>query len=162
MQPLTPEDLQAFLSREGIPGEVVRFTKPTPTVEAAARAAQVPPERIVKTVVLAVDGQPLLVVTSGTAPLDLRYIARRLGVGRKRVRLATPEQVLAWTGYPVGGVPPLGHRQPLPTWLDRRLLAFPWVWAGGGDEHTLLRIAPETLRRATQAQVVDLEAEEAP
>ncbi len=159
---LTPDDLRDFLKRHHIPAEVVRFASPTPTVEAAAQAAGVPPERIVKTVVFAVQGEPLLIVTSGTRRVNARWVASQLGVGRKRVRLATPSQVLMWTGYPVGGVPPLGHRQPLPTWLDQRVLTFPWVWAGGGDEHTLLRIAPTVLQQATQATVIALPGEMPP
>jgi prolyl-tRNA editing enzyme YbaK/EbsC (Cys-tRNA(Pro) deacylase) len=77
-------------------------------------------------------------------------------VGRKKVKLADPERVLNETGYPVGGMPPFGHRSPLPTLLDRRALEKELVFAGGGSDRTLLRISPEEILRAAQAKVLDL------
>jgi prolyl-tRNA editing enzyme YbaK/EbsC (Cys-tRNA(Pro) deacylase) len=64
--------------------------------------------------------------------------------------------VLAVTGYPVGAVPPFGYPVPLRTLIDRRVLAQPEVYAGGGALDTLLRIAPDEIARATRAEVVDV------
>ena len=158
---LTPAHVLAYLNAHGLAGEVVRFTQPTPTVEAAAQAAGVSPEQIVKTLLFFVRGddggeEPWLVLTKGPRRVDRRALARFFGVGRKRVRLARPEEVLRWTGYPVGAVPPLAHRHAIPALMDERVLAFAEVWAGGGAEDALLRIAPQVIRRALRAQVVAL------
>ena len=152
--PLTPEDLENYLRTRGVEGEVLRLSVPTPTVAAAAEAVGAAPEHILKTVVFVAQGKPVLVIASGTARIDTRALARHLGVSRKHLRIARPEEVLAATGYPVGAVPPLGHRQPLPTFVDERVLAHEVVYAGGGAENALLRIATRTLLEAIQPQVV--------
>ncbi len=158
--PFTPATVQAYLRRHNLPGQVVRFPQPTPTVTAAAQAAGVTPEQILKTLLFFVrleEGeQPYLVLAVGPQRVDRRALARYFGVGRKRVRLATPAEVLDWTGYPVGAVPPLAHRRPIPALMERKVLAFAEVWAGGGAEDALLRIAPAVLQQVLQPQMVDL------
>ena len=47
-----------------------------------------------------------------------------------RRRCSTPEQVLALTGHPVGGVCPFGLATPLPVYCDISLRAFDEVDAG--------------------------------
>ena len=155
---LTPDDLEDYLRTHGIAGEVLRLDVPTPTVAAAARAVGVTPERIVKTVVFMVQSEPVLVIASGTAKVNTRALAQHLGVSRRRIRVARPDEVLAATGYPVGAVPPLGHRQPLPAVLDESVLQYEVVYAGGGAENALLKIAPQALLQAVRPAVAAVQA----
>ncbi len=157
LRPLTPDDLEAYVRARGIAGEVLRLGQPTPTVAAAAEAVGVPPDAIVKTVVFMVQGAPVVVIARGLAWVDARRLARHLGVGRKKVRVARAEEVLEATGYPAGAVPPFGHRQPLPTYIDPRVLEGDAAYAGGGAHDALLKIAPAALLEATQATVVALQ-----
>lgn len=157
MEALTADDLEAWLHRRGIAAEVVRLDVPTATVQAAAEALRVPADHILKTVVFWAGGEPVLVVARGPERVSLRALAGHLGMSRKRIRSARPAEVLAATGYPVGAVPPLGHRQPLRTLIDTRVLALPIAYAGGGAPNALLRIAPATLLEATDAEVVALQ-----
>jgi prolyl-tRNA editing enzyme YbaK/EbsC (Cys-tRNA(Pro) deacylase) len=80
----------------------------------------------------------------------------RFGVGRKKVKLASAEVVAGETGFLVGAMPPFGHRQPLPTLIDRRVLEKPVVYAGGGSDYTLLRLDPATILQVTGGEVLDL------
>jgi Cys-tRNA(Pro) deacylase len=156
---LNSHDLQAFMTAHGIAGEILHLSVPTPTVETAAQALGVQPEQIVKSILFLVDAAhktPVLAITCGTAYVERRAIAACYGVGRKRVRLASPEEVVAVSGYEVGAMPPFGHRPPLPTLLDRRVLDLPVVYAGGGDENALLRLNPHDIARFTSAEVIDL------
>lgn len=148
--------LQAYLERHAIEGQILHLDVPTPTVESAAQAVSAEPDQIVKTLVFLVHGEPVAAIACGTARVDRRPIAARFGVGRKRVRLATPAQVLETTGYPAGAVPPFGHAQTLPTLLDPRVLEHRQVYAGGGEEDALLRLDPTTILQQTEAQLVDL------
>jgi prolyl-tRNA editing enzyme YbaK/EbsC (Cys-tRNA(Pro) deacylase) len=158
---LRPEDLESFLQSRAIPGRILRLEVPTPTVEAAARAVDTQPDQIVKSILFLVAGRPVVAIACGPAHIDQRAIAAVYGVGRKQVRLANAEQVQFITGYPVGGLPPFGHHSPLPTLIDRRVLEIhEQVYAGGGDERSLLRIQPVVLQAAAQAQVADLVATE--
>jgi prolyl-tRNA editing enzyme YbaK/EbsC (Cys-tRNA(Pro) deacylase) len=112
-------------------------------------------------VLMGADGSPnhvlpVLAIACGTAYLERRAIAAHFGVGRKRVKLASPGEVLAISGYEVGAMPPFGHRQPLRTLLDCRVLTLPEVYAGGGDENAMLRLDPHAIARFAAAEVLDL------
>ncbi len=126
MGQLNPADLQAFMLQHAIQGEILSLEVPTPTVETAAQAVGAQPDWIVK------------------------------GVGRKRVKLATPDVVLRVAGYEAGAMPPFGHLQPIPTLIDPRVLAHPVVYAGGGAENALVRLDSQEILRVTGAQVIDL------
>jgi prolyl-tRNA editing enzyme YbaK/EbsC (Cys-tRNA(Pro) deacylase) len=153
---LTPEDLQTFMDVRQIWGEILRLSVPTPTVETAAQAVGCRPEQIVKSILFTIDDQPVLAIACGTAPVARRAIADQYGVGRKRVKLAPPEVVLALSGFEVGAMPPFGHRQPLPTLLDPAILEHTEVYAGGGAENALARLHPADILRVTQAKMVTL------
>jgi prolyl-tRNA editing enzyme YbaK/EbsC (Cys-tRNA(Pro) deacylase) len=150
----------AYLQEHGLSGEIVTLPEPTPTVEAAARAAGTTVDRICKSVLFLANGEPLLVITSGTARVDYKRLADHVGLSRKRLKLADAETVVAVTGYPVGTVPPFGHKTRLRTLIDVGVLSLPEVFAGGGAIDTLLRITPAEIVRAARAEAVDVRASE--
>jgi prolyl-tRNA editing enzyme YbaK/EbsC (Cys-tRNA(Pro) deacylase) len=152
----TPVALARYIAARDIAAEVVPMTAETPTVPAAAAALGVETGQIIKSLLFLVRDAPVLVIASGDTPVDRRPIAERFGVGKKQVKLADAETVLRLTGYPAGGVPPFGHPAPLPTLLDRAVLAWDVIYGGGGDDHTLLRITPAELARVTAAEWIDL------
>lgn len=167
---MSHRSLEAYLAAHDIAGEVLRLTEHTPTVEAAARVMQAPVDRIVKSVVFVQDspqdGPPneaaslaqraVLVIANGLHRVDYRRVADCLGISRRRLKLANAETVLALTGQPVGGVAPFGHPQPLRTFIDRRVLDQPEVFAGGGALDALMRVTPAEIMRVTQAEIVDV------
>lgn len=155
----TPDDLRAFLERRGIRGEIIFLEQETLTVESAARALGVVPEQIVKSVLFTIGEQRVVAMACGTQLIDRRAVATHFGVGRKRVRLASPEVVLQATGYPVGSVPPFGYPQPLPALLDPGVLAYDVVYAGGGAHNAMLRLSPQDILRVTNAVVLRLQGE---
>lgn len=154
--------LSQYIAQHGIAAELVRPAQDTPTVALAAQALGCQPEQIVKSVLFLIkDGahcDPVLVIANGVSPVDSRKLADLLRVGRKRVRLAPADVVLAETGYPTGGVPPFGFRQAIPTYIDRRVFEQTVIYGGGGDDHTMLQITPAELLRATGGQIVDVRA----
>jgi prolyl-tRNA editing enzyme YbaK/EbsC (Cys-tRNA(Pro) deacylase) len=153
---LDSSDLRAFLDQRQIEAKVVILPEHTPTVEDAARAVKTVPDRIVKSLLFLVDGEPVVAIACGLSPVDRRTIALHYRVGRKRVKLADAETVLNITGYPVGAMPPFGHRRPLPTLMDKRVLRQTEVYAGGGQIDALLRISPEAIFHVTSAIELDL------
>ncbi len=154
----TTADLEEYIAQEAIDAALVRPDRPTPTVEAAADAVGTRPEQIVKSLLFFVDGAPVLAISCGVDRIDRRSLAAFFGVGRKRVKLAGPEEVQAITGYSVGAVPPFGHPQPLQVFLDPRVLEQTSIFAGGGADDCLLKITPQELQRVTQAVVLDLQS----
>lgn len=153
---LSPAHLQAFLDSHHIDAQIVYPGAPTPTVPAAARALGVEEDQIVKSVVFLVEDRPFLVYGCGTRRVDPRKLADRLGVSRKKVRLADADQVLDLTGYPVGTVPPVGLKTPMPAFMDPAIQSHEVVYAGGGGIDALLRIRSAELIRASRAEIAPM------
>jgi prolyl-tRNA editing enzyme YbaK/EbsC (Cys-tRNA(Pro) deacylase) len=55
------------------------------------------------------------------------------------------------TGFVIGGVPPVGHSEPLPTYLDRDLSQYDEIWAAAGTPYAVFRLTPGELQRMTGA-----------
>jgi prolyl-tRNA editing enzyme YbaK/EbsC (Cys-tRNA(Pro) deacylase) len=145
--------VQEALKALGFPHlKVVELSASTRTAEEAARAVGAEVGQIVKSLVF-VGERGYLFLVSGKNRLDLRKAQALVGGPLRR---ATPEEVKALTGFAIGGVPPVGHIQPLPAFLDRDLWAYPQIWAAGGSPRALFALAPEELLALTGAQVADL------
>jgi prolyl-tRNA editing enzyme YbaK/EbsC (Cys-tRNA(Pro) deacylase) len=149
----TSADLQRYIDAHGIAAAILPMNGHTPTVSDAARELGVAVDQVIKSLVFVLDDDPLLVINNGLARVDRRRLAAVLGVGRKRVKFARPEQALTITGFMVGSMPPFGHCRPLRTLLDVAVMGLPHVFGGGGDIDAMLRIAPLELLRVTQGEV---------
>jgi len=154
---LTPQDLESYLTEHQIDGELIFLETPTPTVETAAEAVRVSPDQIVKSLLFIIEEQPVLVIASGMGRIDRRMLGSYFGVSRKKTCFADPETVLSLTGYPVGAVPPVGHREKLRVLVDPSVLANDTVYGGGGSETTLLRLPSQVILNHNQAEVVPLQ-----
>jgi Cys-tRNA(Pro) deacylase len=130
------------------------FPEGTRTAEDAARAIGVSVGQIVKSLVFAVDDRPVLALVSGDNRLDDARLAKV--AGGSTVQRLDANAVRDVTGFPVGGVPPFGHRTRLPSFVDRDLLAFDVVWAAAGTPHDNFSIDPKTLVVLTEGAVCDL------
>jgi prolyl-tRNA editing enzyme YbaK/EbsC (Cys-tRNA(Pro) deacylase) len=142
----------------GLEVDVKTLTTPTRTVAEAATAVGCDDAQIAKTLVFVADGDPVLVVASGAHRVDLDLLADVFDVAE--IRQASPEEVRVATGYPVGGVSPLGCG--LPIAFDETLLDHDCVYAAGGDGNTLFQVCPRTLADALHAKVVRVAAEPSP
>jgi prolyl-tRNA editing enzyme YbaK/EbsC (Cys-tRNA(Pro) deacylase) len=67
-----------------------------------------------------------------------------------------PEEVLAATGHPVGGVCPFGLPGPLPVFCDLSLRGFETVVPAAGATNEAVRLTPDRLAEITGAEWVDL------
>lgn len=153
---MTPSDLKQYLLDHAIEGELIHLEVPTPTVETAAAAVGAEVDQIIKTLLFLVQERPVLAIACGTRPIDSRRIAAHFSVGRRQVKFADAATVETVTGYPAGGVPPFGHPAPIDTLLDPQVLQQPFIFGGGGDDHSLLRTTPAELQRAAQAAIVPI------
>lgn len=153
---LTSAELQRFIEDKGIAATILPMSQHTPTVTDAARALGVDTAQIIKSLVFVADDTPLLVINNGLARVDRRKLGAILGVGRKRVRFASPEQALDITGYIVGSMPPFGHRQTLKTLIDPAVAELDLLFGGGGDIDAMMRLTAAELLRATNGQVCPL------
>jgi prolyl-tRNA editing enzyme YbaK/EbsC (Cys-tRNA(Pro) deacylase) len=136
----------------GLDIEPRSFPEGTKTAADAAAAIGVEVGQIVKSLVFLVDGVPTMALVAGDNQLDEAKLAAAAG-GSEVVR-PDGDAVRAATGFPIGGVPPLGHD--LPIHVDRDLLRFEVVWAAAGTWTDVFAITPDDLVRVTGGTVADL------
>ncbi|MEV6978603.1 YbaK/EbsC family protein [Kitasatospora sp. NPDC093806] len=153
------ERVRAVLREAGGSEEIVELPAASPTAAATAEQLGCPVGAIASSLVFDIDGNPLLVVTSGAHRVDTRLLARLLGVGRGKIRRATPEFVLRVTGQEVGGVAPIGHPQVIRTLVDVALDEHPHVWTGAGLPHSVFRTTFADLVRLTAGEPAVVAAE---
>ena len=133
----------------GLEVDVQRLESSTRTVKEAADAVGCEEAEIAKSIVFVADGDPVLCIASGQHRVDTDRLVDELDVAE--VRQATPDEVRAATGFPIGGVPPFGHD--LLVVLDKTLLTHERVWAAGGDGHSLFCVEPHKLANCTGARI---------
>lgn len=141
------------------PDRVQELPADTRTAEAAAQAVRAPVGSIVKSLVFLADGQPLLILVAGDRRADPRRLRTELGLSKKRLRIAQPDEVQTLTGFEVGGVPPVGHDPRLRTLIDDSLSRFDWLWAAAGSGHAVFPIRYERLLAITGGEVMALAEE---
>ena len=134
-----------------------------PAIHSAVEVADilgVPPDQVYKTLVVlheAPGRRPLLVMIAGNRELELRTLAREIGV--KAVRMAPQREAERLTGLQVGGIGALALvNRPFDVYLDRPALAHDWVLVNGGRRGLNVRIAVADLVRLTNARPVDASA----
>lgn len=153
--PLSPaaQRVQAALDAHGLAIRVVELPVSTRTAQEAAQAVGCKVGQIVKSLVFRGQhsGRPVLILTSGANRVDVEVAAAQVG---EPLEKAEADFVRAVTGFVIGGVPPLGHATPIPTFMDEDLLAYAEVWAAAGTPNAVFPIAPTDLQRITAAQVV--------
>jgi prolyl-tRNA editing enzyme YbaK/EbsC (Cys-tRNA(Pro) deacylase) len=97
-----------------------------------------------------------MALVSGKNQLDDRKLAALYQVGRKRIRRPSAETVKSVTGFSIGGVPPFGHQEALPTFIDQDLMHYEVVWAAAGTPNAVFAIAPTDLESSTGGKVIDI------
>lgn len=138
----------AAASDAGIDVQVVHYPEGTRTASDAAAAIGCTVAQIVKSLVVIGPDGAVLVLTAGHHRVDLAALGRLLGGA---TRMANADEVRTATGYAIGGTPPFGHREPIPTLIDPSLLAHDVVHAAAGTPDSCFAIDPNVLMRVSEA-----------
>jgi len=138
-------------ARRGGTGEIVILPDSVHTAALAAEALGCEVGAIANSLLFDADTTPVLILTSGAHRVDTTKVATALGVSK--LKRATPDFVREHTGQVIGGVSPIGHPAPVPTYLDPWLRQYDVIWAGAGhpaavysttyDELVAMTAAPE-------------------
>ena len=102
--------------------------------------------RIADSLVFDVDGEPLLVLTSGAHRVDRGPVADLLGVRHAAARAGVRPP---HTGQAIGGVAPIGHPEPIGTLVDVEFARHARCWAAAGHPHTVFPTTYDELLRLT-------------
>lgn len=134
------------LAGHGLSPEIVWFDDAVTTAPLAAAALGVEVGQIANSLVFTLDGEPILVLTSGAHRVDTDWLGAQLGgtIGR-----ASKETVKDATGQVIGGVAPVGHPAPVRTIVDVDLGGYDEVWAAAGHAKTVFPTTFDELVRIT-------------
>jgi Cys-tRNA(Pro)/Cys-tRNA(Cys) deacylase len=147
-----PAQLLAFLEKHSVDFELLAPGVPMPTVISAAAAVGVSPELVLKILLFAGDdGSHVVAIANGTRRVSQQLLSAASGLARPRP--AKPDVVFEITGYPAGGVAPLGLPNGLPVIVDVNVIALPVAYGGGGQDDLLLRLRPADIVRLNSAQM---------
>jgi prolyl-tRNA editing enzyme YbaK/EbsC (Cys-tRNA(Pro) deacylase) len=156
METLTPAHVQSVLDAAGLGLRVIHYDDHTTTSADAARVIGCELGQIAKSLCLTVGESPALVVASGDQRIAEAKLAKHFGIGRKKIRIATPQQCVAIFGYAPGGVPPVGHRTPgIPIIIDETLGRWDEIYAAAGTPHDNFALTFEQLVTITGGVVLD-------
>jgi prolyl-tRNA editing enzyme YbaK/EbsC (Cys-tRNA(Pro) deacylase) len=147
------ESVRAWLAEHAPDLEIIDNGRSTATVAEAAEALGVEPARIAKTLAVRVKGEIFLLVARGDARLDNAKTKAAFG---GRPRMLGPEETLAVTGHPVGGVCPFGLATPLPVYCDVSLRDFDTIFPAAGSLTSSVRTTPGRLADLVAKDWVDL------
>jgi prolyl-tRNA editing enzyme YbaK/EbsC (Cys-tRNA(Pro) deacylase) len=147
------ESVRQFFAEHAPEIEIIELAESTATVGMAARAHGVTPGEIAKTLSLKVKNDVVLIVTRGDARLDNRKLKAALGA---KARMLSVDEVINWTGHPVGGVCPFGLENPLTVYCDVSLRSFEEVLPAAGAIHSAVRITPQLMAELTNARWIDV------
>jgi len=144
--------VQQALQKLGLSPQVVELPASTRTAVEAAQAIGCQVGQIAKSLVFrkTISGKPLLVIASGSHRVDEDKLEKLVG---EPIGKADADFVRQHTGYVIGGVPPVGHREPLETLIDEDLLPYGEIWAAAGTPNAVFRLTPEDLVRMTMGKV---------
>jgi prolyl-tRNA editing enzyme YbaK/EbsC (Cys-tRNA(Pro) deacylase) len=145
-EPPAVSRFRAQLAALGGRGEIVVLPASVHTAALAAEALGCQVGAIANSLLFDADGSPVLILTSGAHRVDVGAVAARIGV--PVLRRATPDFVRRHTGQVIGGVSPIGHPVPLPTYIDPWLRDHVVVWAAAGH--------PAAVFSTTYDELVDL------
>ena len=141
-------------ARRGGVGEVVILPDSVHTAALAAEALGCEVGAIANSLLFEADGRPVLILTSGAHRVDTAKAAAAIGVDR--LQRATPDFVREHTGQVIGGVSPIGHPAPVPTYLDPWLRRYDVVWAAAGHPASVFSTTFEELLALTGATEIEV------
>jgi prolyl-tRNA editing enzyme YbaK/EbsC (Cys-tRNA(Pro) deacylase) len=150
---MSAESVRDWLTAHAPDLRLIEVEDSTATVDEAAQALGVEPGRIAKTLAVRAGDLLFLLCTRGDARLDNRKCKDALG---ERPRMLGPDETLAVTGHPVGGVCPFGLKTPIPVYLDVSLKAFELVYPAGGSLNTSVEVPTGRLFALVGERWVDL------
>jgi Cys-tRNA(Pro)/Cys-tRNA(Cys) deacylase len=124
---------------------------------AAAEALGEHPSRVLKTLMVHVDGRAVCVILSSNHQASMKLLAA--AASGKSATMMSSAEAERTTGYKAGGISPLGQRKAVPTFLDAAVAAEDQIFINGGQRGLQIRITPSDLIAATSARLAAIRAD---
>ncbi|MEQ8355146.1 MAG: YbaK/EbsC family protein [Kiloniellaceae bacterium] len=144
--------VQAAIEAAGFAFKIREFPASTRTSQEAASAIGCDLAQIAKSLIFRArqTGRPVMVIASGANRVDERAVGRLLG---EKLARADADFVRAATGFAIGGVPPVGHRETPVVFIDADLMGLEQIWAAAGTPNAVFCLTPAALVTLTGGEV---------
>ncbi len=149
------QSVQDVLTKKGIEAKVVELPASTRTAEEAAIAIGCQIAQIVKSLVFRTKqtNRPILVLASGVNRVNEKAIAKSAG---EEISKADADFTREVTGFAIGGIPPVGHKQKIETLIDEDLLKQKELWAAAGTPNAVFSIDSEIIVNLTDGKPISI------
>ena len=91
-----------------------------------------------------------MITASGTNRVNEKRVREIIG---EKIARADAEFVHEVTGYPIGGIPPLAHKQIIETIIDQDLMPYDEIWAAAGTPNAVFKLTPQQLVLITDGRI---------
>lgn len=149
------QNIQDALSKMGIKTNVLELPASTRTADEAAKAIGCTVGQIIKSLVFRTKSthRPILVLASGVNRVNEKTIAKSVG---EEITKADADFTREKTGFAIGGIPPIGHKEKLETIIDQDLFQFDELWAAAGTPHAVFCINSGQLRELIEGKIIPI------
>jgi len=129
----------------GINGEIIYHELSGRKTEDAEKALKVPRKYILKSLLFKSKDKYVAAIVTGNKQVNVRRLEKISGL--KKLRLATPDEIKAFTGFEIGGVPPFVFYKLCPTFVDKEVMERDYVIGAAGSEYCGIKFSPEIFRK---------------
>ncbi len=149
------QSIKNVLDEKGLATDVVELSSSTRTAVEAANTINCEVAQIVKSLIFRTkeSKQALLVLTSGINRVNEKTIKNIIG---EKIEKADADFTKEVTGYTIGGIPPIGHKENIKTLIDEDLLNYDTLWAAAGTPFSVFSLPSSKLQELTEGEVVSV------
>ena len=142
------EKVREYFRKYNLEDKILEFDVSSATVELAAKALNVEPARIAKTLSFKQEEGCILIVCAGDVRVDNKKYKAYF---HTKARMLTPAEVLEYTGHAIGGVCPFGVSNTVKVYLDESLKRFTTVFPACGSSNSAIEFTPDELFKYSSA-----------
>lgn len=149
------EKVQNVLNQFGFELNVIEFSDSTRTSQDAANTIGCIVNQIAKSLIFKgkTSKKPILIIASGPNRVNEKTIKQYVGENLQR---ADADFVLEHTGFAIGGIPPIGHKNQITTFIDEDLMKYDEIWAAAGTPNAVFKLTPNILAEITKGSIVNI------
>ena len=134
--------------------KVIELEQTARTANDAANSLNTEVGSIVKSLLFRNEGNFLLCLVSGDKRCSLNKLKKIFN--SKDLSMASPDEVKDQTGYTIGGVSPVGHKNKLEILVDESLNRFKNLYAAAGHPNCIFKINFDELLNLTNGVIKDI------
>ena len=146
--------IEAF-KEQNINIEILNLDVSTKTSQEAADAVNCDIKQIAKSIVFfeSTKNKLVQIFVSGPNRVNFESFQKQTNL---MIEKADADYVRENTGFAIGGVAPLGHKNSPLYFMDNTLVEFEEVWCAAGTPSSLFKLKTEDLLRVTEAKIVNI------